>query len=136
MKARKVSPSAGTCVVVVVMVLISLTTASAGTEKVLADFAGPHGGLEPWAGLVADAAGNLYGVTYYGGPHGKGEVFRLQRSGVTGWSECTAYGFKGGDDGAAPYGGLIFDAAGNLYGTTSSAGAYGGGAVFNLAHSA
>ena len=109
MEVKKVSPSATTALIVVAFFLITLTNASAGTEKVLANFPGAHGGLQPWAGLVSDAAGNFYGVTYYGGPNGKGEVFRVHYSAATGWSECTAYGFKGGKDGANPYGGLIFD---------------------------
>jgi uncharacterized repeat protein (TIGR03803 family) len=134
MGVKKVSPSATTALIVVAFFLTTLTKASAGTEKVLANFPGAHGGLQPWAGLVSDAAGNFYGVTYYGGPNGKGEVFRVRYSAATGWSECTAYGFKGGKDGAAPYGGLIFDAAGNLYGTTSSGGFYGGGTAFKLTH--
>ena len=134
MRVKKVSPSATTALIVVAFFLTTLTKASAGTEKVLANFPGAHGGLQPWAGLVSDAAGNFYGVTYYGGPNGKGEVFRVRYSAATGWSECTAYGFKGGKDGAAPYGGLIFDAAGNLYGTTSSGGFYGEGTAFKLTH--
>ncbi len=131
MEVKKATPSAMTALIVVALVLITPTNASAGTEKVLANFPGAHGGLQPWAGLVSDAAGNFYGVTYYGGPNGKGEVFRVRYSAAAGWSECTAYGFKGGKDGAAPYGGLIFDAAGNLYGTTSAGGFYGEGPSSN-----
>jgi uncharacterized repeat protein (TIGR03803 family) len=134
MEVKKVSPPATTALIVVAFFLTTLTNASAGTEKVLANFPGAHGGLQPWAGLVSDAAGNFYGVTYYRGRNGKGEVFRVRYSAATGWSECTAYGFKGGKDGAAPYGGLIFDAAGNVYGTTSSGGFYGGGTAFTLTH--
>ena len=134
MEVKEASPSAATVLIVVAFFLITLTNASAGTEKVLANFPGAHGGLQPWAGLVSDGAGNFYGVTYYGGPHGKGEVFRVHYSAATGWSECTAYAFKGGKDGANPYGGLIFDRAGNLYGSTSAGGFYGEGTVFKLTH--
>jgi uncharacterized repeat protein (TIGR03803 family) len=131
-ETKNFSPSVRTVLMVVGLVLTILTCASAESEKVLSAFAGRHGGLQPWAGLVSDAAGSFYGVTYFGGPHTKGEVFRVLYTAANGWSECAAYGFKGGKDGAAPYGGLIFDASGNLYGTTSSGGAYGGGTVFKL----
>ena len=55
MEVKKASPSATTVLIVVAFVLITLTNASARTEKVLANFPGAHGGLQPWAGLVSDA---------------------------------------------------------------------------------
>jgi len=87
----------------------------------------------PTAGLVMDASGNLYGTTVGGGnPYGTfyGTVFELYY--VDGFRNVyTLYTFTGGSDGNAPYGGLVFDAAGNLYGTTAQGGE-GNGVVFEL----
>jgi len=81
----------------------------------------PDGGL-PYGGLIFDKAGNLYGTTYYAGAHDVGTVYKLARSNGT-WTESVLYSFKGGTDGAQPIGGLVTDAAGSLYGTTSGGGA-------------
>lgn len=99
-----------------------------GTETVLHSFAGPPDGDFPTAGLVRDAAGNLYGTTYYGGtssncPGGCGTVFKID---VTG-AETVLYSFTGAPDGAHPEGGLVQDRAGNLYGTTIAGGFSSGG---------
>ena len=69
-------------------------------------------------------AGNLYGTTISGGyVCGCGTIFELSPSGGS-WTETLIYPFKGGsEDGAAPYSPLVFDAQGNFYGTTYSAGA-------------
>jgi uncharacterized repeat protein (TIGR03803 family) len=87
-----------------------------GTETVLHFFAGgPSDGYAPYAGLIADGAGNLYGTTFGGGASFNGLVFKLAPDGT----ETVLYSFAGGpSDGAAPYAGLIADRAGNLYGTT------------------
>jgi hypothetical protein len=96
--------------------------------KVLAGF--PNGGL--WSGLTFDAKGNLYGVTTGGGDNGVGSIFEMTRDAKGQWTVTTLHSFNG-KDGATPNGDLIFDAAGNLYGTTPSGGAYyGGGTVFEL----
>jgi uncharacterized repeat protein (TIGR03803 family) len=82
-------------------------------------------GSRPQGGLILDSGGNLYGTTYNGGELGYGMVFELIRpTGFGGWSGSTLYTFGGAnDDGKYPwYGGLIFDSAGNLYGTTSGGG--------------
>ena len=83
------------------------------------------------AGLIFDNAGNLYGVAN-GGEHGI--VFELTPS-PSGWTETTLYSFTGGDDGSDPFGGLIFDQAGNLYGSTSAGGSGQGGTIFELSPS-
>ena len=96
-------------------------------ETVLYNFTGAAEGGEPDAWLVLDDAGNLYGTTIYGGDLktcwvgpslGCGVVFKLDASG----NETVLYAFSGGKDGAYPYGGLVRDAQGNLYGTTNSGG--------------
>ncbi|MGA8153222.1 MAG: choice-of-anchor tandem repeat GloVer-containing protein [Terriglobales bacterium] len=103
------------------------------TETVLHSFSGPDGS-EPWAGLTFDASGNLYGTTVEGGPHGNGVVFELISNGDQTWTEKILFDFYGthGKNGEFPAGGLIFDAAGNLYGTTRLGGVAGLGTVFEL----
>ena len=98
----------------------------------LYSFTGGSDGANPVAGLVFDAAGNLYGTTEYGGVGcagygGCGTVFQLAPDGT----EAVLYRFTGGADGEFPTSGLIFD-AGNLYGTTFGGGSSGGGTVFRL----
>ena len=102
------------------------------TEQVLHNFNGTDGAY-PYASLIFDAAGNLYGTTSGGGTYSYGTVFELTPQAGGGWTEQVLYNFNGdGTDGANPYAGLIFDAAGNLYGTTLRGGTYGGGTVFEL----
>jgi uncharacterized repeat protein (TIGR03803 family) len=96
------------------------------TEKVLYSFTGGADGGGPTASLIQDAKGNLYGTTYSGGAYGNGTVLVVSRSGA----ETVLYSFTGGVDGGPPNGSLIRDAQGNLYGTTVTGGAYGGGTVF------
>ena len=103
-------------------------------ESVLYSFAGGTDGAVPEAGLTLDAAGNLYGTTSQGGANGNGTVFKLAAPKTKGgtWTESVVYSFGTGTDGATPVGGVSFDSAGNLYGTTSAGGAYGFGTVFQL----
>jgi hypothetical protein len=129
----------------------------AWTETVLYKFcssANCTDGDWPIAGLVRDSAGNLYGTTYGGGlpncpviagGHGCGTVFELSPPAQAGgnWTESVLYNFcslPNCTDGEAPYGGLLLDAAGNLYGTTTTGGAindnYKGGTLFKLARPA
>ena len=78
----------------------------------------------PVASLLMDSAGNLYGTTLFGGIYGYGSVFKLTpHSG--GYAYTSLHDFTGERDGSSPYSSLIFDASGNLYGTT----AYGGSGV-------
>jgi uncharacterized repeat protein (TIGR03803 family) len=85
-------------------------------------------GRLPAAGLVRDAAGNLYGTTLIGGAYGAGIVFKINASG----NEELLYSFTGGLDGSLPSATLVRDAAGNLYGTTEEGGADRGGVVFEV----
>jgi uncharacterized repeat protein (TIGR03803 family) len=104
------------------------------TEKVLHSFnANSKDGYQPLASLIVDASGNLYGTTLNGGDqNGYGTVFELTPKKSGGWTEKILHTFNGSTDGLNPYTSLIFDASGNLYGTTAGGGVNGGGTVFNL----
>jgi len=88
-------------------------------------------GVGSYAPLIFDAAGNLYGTAAGGGKFNDGLVFELspQSNGV--WRQTTLFTFDG-TDGSLPLGGLVFDAAGNLYGTTANGGRFNTGTVFEL----
>lgn len=109
------------------------------TEKVLHQFTGNKDGGQPWGGLIFDPAGNLYGMTYQGGTYGAGVVFELTPNSNGGWTEKVLHHFNGGKGGGYPQDRLIFDTAGNLYGTTWKGGnlsycdGAGCGVVFKLA---
>jgi len=107
----------------------------AWTESVIYSFTGPSNddGQYPFGGLVFDKNGNLYGTTYYGGASNTGTVFELTKSGST-WTETVLHVFSdvNGDDGTNPQSTLVFDATGNLYGTTLYGGKVGQGTVFEL----
>ncbi len=100
------------------------------TYSVIYSFAG-NGPLGPRGDLILDQAGNLYGTTSYDGMHGQGSVFKLTSSNGS-WTETDLYDFTGGADGGDLYGGLVFDASGNLYGTASTGGANGYGVAFEI----
>ena len=95
-----------------------------GNETVLYSFTGGADGRTPYAGVVRDEHGNLYGTTFFGGDLnvcggvGCGTVYKLGRNG----RETVLYTFTGQADGGNPYGGVLRDGQGNLYGTTG----YGG----------
>jgi uncharacterized repeat protein (TIGR03803 family) len=99
-------------------------------ERVLYSFSGKDG-TGPTGSLIFDAKGNLYGNTNTGGTYGRGTVFRLSPV-ASGKSKELLYSFKPGEDGNYPGGGLIFDSAGNLYGTTFAGGDHDGGTVYKF----
>src|SRR5258706_1758469 len=102
-----------------------------GQERVLHSFNGGDGYI-PEGGLIFDASGNLYGTTSVWGKYGGGTLFELSPA-VGGWKEKILHSFGSGTDGAYPYASLIFDSAGNLYGTTTIGGANNdSGTVFEL----
>ncbi len=101
------------------------------TETVLLSFTGKETGWFPYAGLLLDGSGTLYGTTWYGGDAGgDGTVFKLFQSGGV-WKEKVLHSFSGGD-GYEPWGTLIRDKNGALYGTTKAGGAWDVGVVFML----
>ena len=106
-----------------------------GKETVMHSFTGGADGAFPLAGLILDAAGNLYGTTEYGGNLacnsgvGCGTVFKMDPTG----KETVLYSFTRGVDGAGePFAGVIRDTAGNLYGTTAQGGPFSSGTVFKV----
>jgi uncharacterized repeat protein (TIGR03803 family) len=96
----------------------------------LYNFSGQEDGADPWSGVVTGRDGSLYGTTEFGGRNGAGVVYKLQpppaacKTAICYWTETVLYNFSGYSDGSGPQGHLVFDQAGNLYGTT----VYGGGA--------
>jgi uncharacterized repeat protein (TIGR03803 family) len=119
-----------TVLVLVIVTLILVVGARAGTEKALYSFTGGADGGQSQGGVIFDNAGNLYGTTYFGGTYNAGTVFELSPSNGS-WNETVLYSFTGGSDGAYPMAGLTF-CHGNLYGTTLEGGG-GRGVVFELA---
>lgn len=126
-------------------VVFRLTPAGKGTwmERILYSFTGGEDGGSPQAGVILDAAGNVYGTASEGGDAscgyltvGCGVVFELVPTSHGQWKEKLLHTFEG-PDGANPMGGLIFDSAGNLYGTTYGGGVasctfFGCGVIFEL----
>jgi uncharacterized repeat protein (TIGR03803 family) len=134
--------SFGSIVILAILtaVLTAGTFAAAQAENVLYGFNSTGVGGDYPAGVVVDDAGNVYGTTTYGGSGscpqyngGCGTVFELSPSGGGGWTRKALHNFaKNGKDGFFPTAGLVFDKAGNLYGTTVYGGAENGGTVFEL----
>jgi uncharacterized repeat protein (TIGR03803 family) len=109
-----------------------MAQAQTDTETVLHNFAGPTNGANPYAGVIRDPSGILYGSTEDGGKSGAGVVFKVNTAG----QETVLYSFCSLPsclDGALPEGGVLRDSAGNLYGTTYSGGKESTGVVFKLA---
>lgn len=106
-------------------------------ETVLYSFDCYGTGKNPYGGVTVDNAGNLYGTTVAGGSGGEctgdgcGLVYELTKSGDT-WNEIVLYNFTGGDDGFGPGSAVVFDQAGNLYGTTPDGGVNAEGVVYQL----
>jgi uncharacterized repeat protein (TIGR03803 family) len=85
-------------------------------------------GNDPMSTMLLDAAGNIYGTTYYGGTYNQGVVFELDPNGLL----TVLWNFTGGADGANPVAGVIADKNGILYGTTQFGGTYGDGVVYKV----
>src|SRR5664280_693963 len=134
MRGKRLSIGLRAALAIFTVTLFVTSAWAAAQERVLHSF-NENGtdGLNPYAGLIFDAAGNLYGTTFGGGAYGYpfGTVFELTPAAGGGWTEKVLHNFNNnGTDGAYPYAGLIFDAAGNLYGTTAHGGTYNYGTVF------
>jgi uncharacterized repeat protein (TIGR03803 family) len=108
------------------------------TPTVLHTFMGAPDGVAPTGTPVLDTAGNLYGTTQIGGANNFGAVYEL-RPGTNGWTENILYSFKSNNDGRYPFGGVVLDPDGDIYGTTSEGsggtlglGIVGDGTVYEL----
>ena len=97
------------------------------TETVLYNFTGGADGGDPFAGVILDSSGNLYGVTEVGGTSGTGTLFQ-----VSGTTETVLHSFSYSTDGGYPFGGLLLDPDNNLYGTTNSGGSGNYGTVWGF----
>jgi uncharacterized repeat protein (TIGR03803 family) len=104
------------------------------TESVIYTFAGPDG-VNPYGGVLIDSKGNLFGTAVRGGANNFGVVYELTNIPGQGWVQTVLYNFQNGSDGQGPFGGLIMDGSGNLYGTTWGGGSGGGGTVYELSPS-
>jgi uncharacterized repeat protein (TIGR03803 family) len=131
----------GKMLVTVAVTLLLVTCSWASSETLLyslCSLTSCADGAYPYAGLVADSSGNLYGTAYQYGANSSfpyGVVFELKRSGGA-WKQIVLHSFAGGpNDGAYPRAPLTFDTAGNLYGTTFQGGTKNYGTVFVMKHS-
>jgi len=101
-------------------------------DRVLYTFANNGGGEDPYAGLIMPSKGKLFGTAIKGGPDNGGTAFELQPNKKHQWIEKVLHAFGTTGDGNAPYGGLVADKSGNLYGTTVFGGSSNAGTVYEL----
>ena len=127
-------PGCGTVFKLAPQATVCKTAVCPWTETILYRFSGGADGASPFGSVVFDQAGNLYGTSRTA--HAGGNVFKLSHTG-TQWTETVLYEFTNQppDGGVGPYSELVFDRAGNLYGTTMMGGLYGYGTVFQLVNS-
>jgi uncharacterized repeat protein (TIGR03803 family) len=128
MKPGRKRAFVGSCALVVAG-LGAAQAQTSPTEVILHSFPAPPKGANPYAGVVRDSEGNLYGTAFEGGRYGAGVVYKLSASG----EGTVLYNFMGGADGANPQSGVILDSAGNLYGTTYAGGPANYGVVYKIA---
>jgi uncharacterized repeat protein (TIGR03803 family) len=118
-----------TMVLIATFATIVSSPAQAQTETVLYSFSATNGlAPYPYAGVIRDTKGNLYGTTNLGGATGNGTIYKVDKKGIA----TTLYSFGGAPDGANPIGALIQDASGNFYGTTYAGGTTNTGTVYEL----
>jgi uncharacterized repeat protein (TIGR03803 family) len=131
-KRQLVTLSALTLAALSALLPLAARPAQARTETILYNFGGEGGALPQ--GNLTSHGGNLYGTTTEGGPYGGGgTVFELSPNGSGGWNETVLHSFQNsGAGGSLPGPSVIFDSAGNLYGTAANGGEYGGGVMFEL----
>jgi uncharacterized repeat protein (TIGR03803 family) len=139
MKSRKIPFTMQSVVFVLALTLTLVPSAwSAPKYKVLYAFVNKSQGWAPYAGVVFDSQGNLYGTTAGGGAYDRGTVYELTQTLHGKWSEAVLYSFCPGgwpcSDGDNPNGGVVLDNTGNLYGTTleGGTGAEASGTIFEL----
>jgi uncharacterized repeat protein (TIGR03803 family) len=104
-------------------VAFELRKHAAWKDSVLYRFTNNGGGEDPYAGMIMLTKGKLYGTAIESGPNDGGVAFELVLGTKHQWTEKVLHAFGSPGDGNAPYGGVIADKRGNLYGTTVSGGA-------------
>lgn len=108
-------------------------SSGAWTEQILYAFGSASGdGQGPFGGMVSDGNGHLYGATSTGGLGNFGTVYELAQGSSGGWTEQILYQFTGGIDGGWPFGGVVRDSSGNIYGTAEIGGTFGFGLVYEI----
>jgi len=110
--------------IVAVLMVVAAPSAQAQTFTSLYSFSGSPDGATPFAGVISDKSGTLYGTTEAGGSSGYGTIYEFSKG-----TETVLYSFTG-SDGAYPFADLVMDKSGTLYGTTLEGGASGDGTVF------
>lgn len=103
-------------------------------EGVLYRFTGGSDGGAPQGDIIFDQLGNIYGTTVFGGGSGCGVIYELTPSG-DGWTETVLYSAQNNGDGCGPFGGVLADRLGNLYGVFVGGGPHGYGSVYELSPS-
>lgn len=88
-------------------------------------------GTSPNGTPLLDSAGNIYGTTTSGGKNNNGVIYKLTKGSTGKYTERVLYSF--GSNGTQPYGGIVMDSAGNLYGATTAGGKNGAGVVYEVA---
>jgi len=134
---QKFSPTLVTSLLFITLsAATAIQAAAAAPLRTPVTLNGPNG-ASPYAGLILDAAGSLYGTTSNGGAHGYGAVFELSPT-ANGWTETVLYSFCQNSclEGSGPWASLLLDSEGNLYGTTQFGGAHSSGTVFELSKAA
>ena len=132
---RFLGAASAALMIIIAILMLAPGAGAASKYKTLHKFTGGKDGAFPLASLIFDQAGNLYGTTAEGGAHHKGTVFKLAPNADGSWRESVLYNFCSRTycgDGTEPEASLIFDQAGNLYGTTHGGGALDQGTVFKL----
>jgi uncharacterized repeat protein (TIGR03803 family) len=107
---------------------VVFTLSPSGQETVLWTFTGGGDGAEPIGQLYRDSNGDLYGTTIFGGDAQAGVVYKVVGPG----SETVVYSFSGTSEGGSPFGGVVLDSSGNIYGTTQLGGSHDLGVVFKI----
>ena len=119
------------CSTLLLTLVFLVNIASAQTFKTIHSFGNAPDGNYPYAAGTFDANGNLFGTTEWGGANGSGTIWKISKAGAF----SIAYNFVGSPDGGGPGGTVVFDAAGNMYGTAQYGGINGYGTVWKMSPS-